>query len=38
MNRWAWQATVRGVAKIGHDLVIKTTKHTLKKTMQLLNM
>ena len=25
MNRGAWQATVHGVVRVGHDLVIKTT-------------
>ena len=25
MDRGAWQATVHGIAKVGHDLVAKTT-------------
>ena len=28
MNRWAWLPIVHGVAKIGHDLVTKTTTTT----------
>ena len=27
MERGAWQATVHGVARVGHDLATKTTKH-----------
>ena len=27
MDRGAWQATVHGVARVGHDLATKTTKY-----------
>ena len=33
MDRGAWQATIHGVARVGHDLATKPTKviHTLNK-------
>ena len=30
MDRGAWQATVRGVARVGHDLAIKPPPPTLQ--------
>ena len=30
MDRGAWQATVHGVAGVGHDLVTKTTTYLMK--------
>ena len=37
MDRGAWQATVHGVARVGHDLVIKppqNSKHVRTKNLQ----
>ena len=32
MDRGVWQATVHGVARIGHDLVTKTNHHISMKS------
>ena len=38
MDRRAWQATVHGVIKVGHDLVIKPPSHLLTDSTDHLNL